>query len=391
MIDYSMYKKYAVTDRQLKYLDAVVEHGTRMAAARALGVHHSTLNDSIKRVIDRAAKHGLSPEHDFTHEVPEGYVVKGTSTLYGNDNEVKLQWVKTSVDADKQYAIMKAASDAFAEDLAREPPTKFVNRPLREDLLNVHILTDYHLGMYSWGEETGQDWDLSVAENLLYDWVEAGIALAPDAESCIFAQLGDFLHWDGLDAVTPTHRHILDADTRFQKVVRVAIRVIRRLIKRLLEKYKTVYVLMADANHDPAGSVWLREWLAAVYEDEPRIVVDQSADTYYCHEFGKTSLFFHHGHKKSVSNVSDVFASKFRDVFGRTKNSYAHLGHRHHIEVKENNLMVCEQHRTLAAKDAYASRGGWLAGRDAKVITYSKEYGEVSRITITPEMLAQSL
>ncbi|HAT4910165.1 TPA: hypothetical protein I9675_004527 [Salmonella enterica subsp. enterica serovar Typhimurium] len=41
----------------------------------------------------------------------------------------------------------------------------------------------------------------------------------------------------------------------------------------------------------------------------------------------------------------------------------------------------------LAAKDAYASRGGWMSWRSANVITYSSEYGEVGRLTISPEML----
>jgi hypothetical protein len=50
--------------------------------------------------------------------------------------------------------------------------------------------------------------------------------------------------------------------------------------------------------------------------------------------------------------------------------------------------MQIEQHRTLAPKDAYASSGGWMSGRDAKVITYHKERGEVSRLTISPEMVA---
>ena len=49
--------------------------------------------------------------------------------------------------------------------------------------------------------------------------------------------------------------------------------------------------------------------------------------------------------------------------------------------------MVVEQHRTLAAKDAYAARGGWFSGRSANVITYHKQYGEVSRQSISPEML----
>jgi hypothetical protein len=254
------------------------------------------------------------------------------------------------------------------------------------DLLNCYVVTDYHLGMLAWSEETrGEAWDLAIAEKLLIDWFASAIAQSPDAETAVFAQLGDFAHFDGLDAVTPEHRNLLDADTRFQKVVRSAIRVLRTVIEMLLAKHKTVQVIMAEGNHDPASSVWLREWFSAIYEKEPRVIVDTSPDPYYCVEHGSTSLFFHHGHKRNTGNVADVFAAKFRDVFGRTKHSYAHMGHRHHVEQKETNLMIVEQHRTLASNDAYASRGGWLSGRDAKVITYSKRFGEVGRVILSPD------
>ena len=60
------------------------------------------------------------------------------------------------------------------------------------------------------------------------------------------------------------------------------------------------------------------------------------------------------------------------------------MGHLHSVDVKENNLMIVEQHRTLAAPDAYAARGGWISGRDAKVITYHKisaKLGESRSVT----------
>jgi len=50
--------------------------------------------------------------------------------------------------------------------------------------------------------------------------------------------------------------------------------------------------------------------------------------------------------------------------------------------------MYVERHETLAAPDAYAAGGGWLSGRSAKVITYSKQFGEVGRSTLRPEMVA---
>ncbi|MFE0305531.1 hypothetical protein, partial [Bacillus altitudinis] len=185
---------------------------------------------------------------------------------------------------------------------------------------------------------------------------------------------------------TRASRHVLDADSRFPLIVRAAIRVIRSCLDMLLVKHAQVHVIMAEGNHDESSSVWLREMLAAMYEKEPRLTVDRSPDPYYCVEHGDTSLFFHHGHKARIGQLPQIFAAKFRDVFGRTKFSYGHCGHLHHAKVDESNLMVMEQHRTLAAKDAYASRGGWLSGRDAKVITYHRAFGKVGEIVISPEM-----
>lgn len=321
---------------------------------------------------------------ELVANAPDGHAIKGVSTLYDNEGNIKQQWIKTLAnDAESK---LQAAFDGMGDKLPRVKPQK-PPKHSDSDLLSCYVITDYHLGMLSWGEETGADWDTDIAEQLLVDWFAAAIRMAPASERAIFAQLGDFLHWDGMDAVTPASKHLLDADTRFQKLVRVAIRVVRRVIDLLLAKHTNVHVLMAEGNHDPASSIWLREWLSAVYENEPRVTVDVSPDPYYCVEHGKTAVFFHHGHKRRMTNIDTVFAAKFRETFGRTKHAYAHMGHLHHIEVKETNLMVIEQHRTLAAPDAYASRGGWMSGREAKVVTYSKQYGEVSRLSVTPEML----
>ncbi len=333
------------------------------------------------------ARHGWAPEFGIAAPLPMGQKLKGVSTLTDmRTGEPVLQWVKSNEDAEAQQAAMEAGIRALSEKIPRERPRPAPARTIA-DLCNVYVLTDYHLGMLAWGEETGADWDTGIAEQMLVDWFSAAIAQAPAAEKAVFAQLGDFLHWDGMDAVTPASKHLLDADTRFQKLVRVAIRAVRRVIGMLLAKHQSVHVLMAEGNHDPASSIWLREWLAASFENEPRVTVDTSPDPYYCVEWGSTAVFFHHGHKRRPKDIDTVFAAKFREVFGRTQHAYAHMGHLHHIDVKETNLMVVEQHRTLAAPDAYAARGGWMSGRDAVVVTYSKAHGEVSRCRISSKML----
>jgi hypothetical protein len=378
-------KTYA-TERQKEYVDAVNEYGGFRSAARSLNINHSTIVEAMAILRRRAATSGYAPEQDMVRPVPEPFIVRGVSTYYNAEGKASGQWVKSKIDDSKLQEMMKAVIDGMKDDIPRLtalPAPALGN----DNLLNCYVITDYHLGMLAWDEEAGENWDLDIAQALVVKWFEQAIAQSPNADTAVFAQLSDFLHFDGMDAVTPASKHLLDVDTRFAKVVRSAIRVLRTVIDMLLAKHQHVHIIMADANHDPVSQIWLREWFSVLYENEPRITVDKSPNPYNAYEFGKTALFFHHGHKRKVSNVSEVFAGQFREMFGRTKHAYAHMGHYHSIDVKENNLMIVEQHRTLAPGDAYSARGGWLSGRDAKVITYSKQFGEVSRLTINSDML----
>jgi len=215
---------------------------------------------------------------------------------------------------------------------------------------------------------------------------------APKASVGLVAQLGDWLHSDGsgLLPVTPTHGNILDQDGRFTKIVSASIRILRRIIDFALERHEKVVVLMAEGNHDMASSIWLRAMFAALYENEPRVQVIDSALPYYVYQHGKTMLAFHHGHLKKNDELPILFASQFPQIWGSTVKRYCSTGHRHHIEEKEHSGMTVIQHPTLAARDAYAARGGWLSERSATAITYHDRYGQVARNTVVPEMFEQT-
>jgi hypothetical protein len=376
-------RSYA-TVRQLEYLDAIEKYGSQRAAAKALGVNKNAVDGSMKLLRQKAAQKSAT-QHQDVNRIPEGFAITGASTLTKTADG--LQWIKTNADKQHQLDALNAACEAFKDEIPRLAAVPAPVGILNDGLCNCYVITDFHLNALSWKEETGSNWDVSIAEKTLVCWFAQAIAQSPNASTAVLAQLSDLLHSDGLEPLTPASKHVLDVDTRFQKVVRIVIRVLRQIIDMLLAKHERLHIIMADANHDPVSQIWLREWLAVLYENEPRITVDREPSPYNAFEFGKTALFFHHGHKRKVSNVSEVFAAKYREMFGRTKYAYAHMGHLHHLDVKENSLMVVEQHRTLTAPDAYAARGGYLSGRDAQCITYSREFGEVSRVKISYDMV----
>jgi UDP-2,3-diacylglucosamine pyrophosphatase LpxH len=379
-----------LTARQQEIWDTYHENDKNATkTAEKLGIARQTVSAVINSCRLKRSQMGITDHMDVTPHVGEGYAIKGVSTLVGEDGEAKLRWVKTDKDKETQEAILRAVIDALNDEIKPAVPIlrSAVSKP--NELINLYTITDFHLGMLSWEEETGDNWDTKTAEDCLIAWFTQAITQSPSSNRAIFAQLGDFLHWDGFDAVTPTTGHLLDADTRFQRLVRVAIHVIRHIITMLLEKHNDVVVIMAEGNHDMSASIWLRELFSTFYSTEPRVIIDVNPDPYYCVEHGDCSIFFHHGHKKNFKMITEVFAAKYREVFGRTKYSFVHMGHLHHGKIEENSLMVVEQHRTLSGKDAFASRGGFLSGRDAKVITYHSKYGEVSRVTINYYMVGK--
>ena len=376
------------TVRDLEYLEAMEKYGGIAKAAKVLGVHRKTIHLAIDRLKKRAAIAGYSPEHDMTHPVPDGFKVRGVSTYYNNDGKAVGQWVKSGIDDTRQKEIIKEIVDGMCEQVPRADVTM---PPLgtQDNLCTVYTLTDSHVGMLAWHKEGGEDWDLSIAERTLIGCFEQMVKSSPDASTCVVAQLGDFLHYDSaLSAVTPQSGHALDADGRMPKMVKTAIRILRTVVARALEKHQTVVLLLAEGNHDISSSVWLRAMFQALYENEPRIKVIDSELPYYVYQHGQTMLAWHHGHLSKNNSLPILFASQFPKVWGNTVKRYAHVGHRHHVEEKEHSGMTVIQHSTLAARDAYASRGGWMSERHVTSITYSDVFGQVARNTVTPEMLS---
>lgn len=374
------------SEAQQRYMDAIIQEGTMEAAARLVGIAPETLSRSLTSLRANAAMRGYAPGARMNQPVPDPYVVKGVSTLYNAEGEVTAQWVKSKLDDQRRAEMVREAFASMAADLPRLGPT---TKPefTRPDLCNVYTMTDCHMGMLAWHKESGADWDVKIAERILSGCFEHMVRSSPAAGTGVVAQLGDFLHSDGLLPITPTNHNMLDQDGRFSKIVQASVRVLRRMVDFALQHHEHVVVLMAEGNHDMASSVWLRAMFQALYENEPRVTVIDSEKPYYVHQHGRTMLAWHHGHLKRINQLPLFFAAEYPVVWGQTTKRYCHTGHQHHTDEREHAGMTVHQHPTLAARDAYASRKGYVAERQVTSITYHAEYGQVARNTVTPEML----
>lgn len=374
------------TELQLKYIELINEFGGYSSAARKLGINPDAVRNAMRRLKTKAAMRGYSPEHDMTKMVPAPYLIKGTSTNYDSEGNITSQWVKTKADESYRMQMILDAIEDATNPIERLPPIK-APKTSASHLCNMYTFTDYHMGMLAWHKEGGADWDRDIAERTLIGAFEQMITMSPEADTCIINQLGDFLHYDGLAQVTPTSHHMVEADGNYSQMVNSTIRALRRVIDIALMKHKNVHLIMAEGNHDLASSVWLRHLFTALYENEPRLTVNNSEIPYYVYQHGKVMLGFHHGHKKKKEGLPLLFAAKFHKIWGETTKRYIHTGHYHHEDVKEFPGVKVIQHPTLAAADSYAARGGWMSEQQTSCVTYHNEFGKVGEVVVNPEML----
>ena len=322
----------------------------------------------------------------FDAGVEDGYNVKGRSTLYRPDGEVAMEWVKTTRDQERQEEMIREALQAMTDKLPRLKSTAGP-KSARADLMACYPVSDHHLGMLAWHEETGADWDLEAAESMLSNAMGHLVESVPSCEQATIILLGDLLHYDSFEAVTPKNRNLLDADGRYPQMVRAAIRVVRRLVQTALKHHRSVNLIVESGNHDPSSSIFLVEAMSNIYENEDRLIVDTSPSKFHYFTFGKCLVGIHHGDGAKPADLPLIMAVDRAQEWGEAEFRYIWTGHIHSDNVKDFRGVRWESFRILAPPDAWAAGKGYRSRQDMKAIVLHKKFGEVARHTVNPAML----
>ena len=374
--------EYAFRRVQKEYRKAVVQHGGIQAAATALGVDRKVMSKSLHRLIRSAARQGYAPAQDQTHPVPQGQSIKGVSTLYNSDGEVQAQWVKTKADQED----LREQLREFVSELVDEiPPARPVPSPeviADSDTLALYPIGDPHLGLYAWAEECGEDFDLDIAVRDMDSAVTALVASTPPAHTAIVLPLGDFLHGDNSNNMTPRSGNILDVDTRYSKVLRTGARLMMSVIRQALGRHGKVIVRVVRGNHDPESSMALALIMDAYFAEEPRVEVDISASAFWYYQFGSVLIGSTHGDTAKIPELGAIMAADRPVEWGSTNHRVWFTGHRHNKQVMElTGGVTVEVARTLTPKDAWHSAKGYRSGRELQSVVFHKTWGEVERHT----------
>lgn len=406
-----------LTKEQLQEaVDAFAAHGTKTRAAAVLGLNLSTYENRMREAQRQNVSPTVTPpmvmkgqsilrnkaglevarwdktklagrdDSEVAH-IPDPKKITKISTYYDQLGNVAAQWVsERPEDIAREQAWLAFAAD-LAGKLPKARPTKAPDATAK-DLLAVYPVGDHHVGMRAWAEETQDaNYDLNIAGELLAGASERLIESCPPCDQAVIAFLGDFLHYDSYAAITPTHGHLLDADGRYPKMVRAGVRMIRAMIAAALKRHKAVHVIFATGNHDISSSAFLRIMLAALYEDEKRVTVDETPSRYHYYEWGKILLGVHHGDRAKMDKLPAIMAHDQHEAWGRTRYRLWITGHIHHDSRKEFPGCHVESFGVLAPLDAHGAASGYRSQRSMKALVFHRDHGEQERHTVNPNML----
>jgi hypothetical protein len=244
-------------------------------------------------------------------------------------------------------------------------------------------LPDAHIGKMAWGEETGTDYDSSIAEALVREHVAELLWHCEryPIEQFVLPVGNDLLHHElsgNTTAGTPQ-----DADTRWLKMFRRAHGVTSWMIRTLAERAPVV-VIIVPGNHARQGEMALGEVLAAEFAHDSRVTFDASPAPRKYYRYGKNLLGLAHGDGEPHAKYPQLMAVEEPSLWAATTHREFHVGHLHTarrtepMTVDDKLGVTVRIMRSLSGVDAWHASKGFLGTRGAEAFIWRKSGGIVA-------------
>lgn len=364
-----------MTPSQREAWELYQQLGSYSAVAKALGKHRKT----VTQLVEKAQKYVSADE---------GIKDAMVGTKLSDIGNVHSGWLKTD-EASIYFRLpqpdhVKTTIEDIKEAFSDIPPCPVLPVPEErcDGLMTVYPIFDAHIGMKSWGDETGEDYDTSAAYDRITGAMGQCIASTPASERAVIIVGGDLLHANDQTNATPQSKHTLDVDTRHVKTMDVAIKTLAAAIELAAQKHDEVDVAVIPGNHDRDAYIGVMFALGERYRNVSSINVQREAGEFFVTDWGKVMLAAHHGDKAKAERLVMHMADEWPDLWGRTRFRYYFTGHLHHLKQLDVGGVQVEQVRAVAPRDAYAASHAYSARSEMQAITYCKDRGEISRVRL---------
>jgi predicted phosphodiesterase len=257
---------------------------------------------------------------------------------------------------------VEAMIGAATRDI-RRPAAKSHGKP-KPGLWSVLVVSDLHIGSRSWRQTTGNDYDITIAGDIIERTTSDLISRSSDAVRRSIVLAGDTLHFDTV-AGTTTGGTYLDRDSRIQKAIDCASQSIFRAVEQSAESVQTDVVIV-PGNHDSAMTWALQKILVERYRNDKRIKVNSDFTSRKYLTNGKNLLGVTHG-DKGKKKLAGIMALEAAEQWAKCTHREWHVGHLHHqaAEISTIDGVVIRTHPTIVPPDSWHFDMGFIGAEQA--------------------------
>ena len=229
-------------------------------------------------------------------------VKKGTVNYWGSPGSGKIQ-LKATIERVENFD-EELITEIF-KDL--KPPKKFSKPKYVEAdgdyMLKINIF-DLHYGKLCWAGETGENFDIKIAEKRFMGAIEQFIddIKGKQVKQILFPIGNDFFNSDTFQGTTTAGTPQQD-DVRWQKSYHGGLELLIRAIELLRQHVGHVTCYNIPGNHDRCKSYYATLHLNAYYRLCPEVTVDTAPTKHKAHQFGVNAIFDTHGDRVKIQDV----------------------------------------------------------------------------------------
>lgn len=274
----------------------------------------------------------------------------------------------------------------MVEDAKRHAPKyKAVKLPKAASFLYEIDFPDLHFGKMTWREESGQDYDIKLAAQVVNQALNRllGYSKIFKVQRILLPLGNDFFNVDNKFDTT-TGGTAQQEDTRWEKTFREGRRLAVSMVEMCLA-VAPVDVIIVPGNHDEQRAFYLGDALECWFHLSKQVSVDNRALKRKYYPYGQNLIGFTHGAHEPVDKLPSIMPIEQPGLWSKAKYREWHIGDKHHakrlrFEVEEKNGVVIRYMRSLSATDTWHFDHGFVGSqRAAEGYLWSAENGMVAQ------------